>query len=217
MPPNWSWRYKITISFNVHCVIPWAWNIDYNSTLRKTFAKHMEILETWYCKFCHIWSYVNCSFLICICWFIGASSNWSWSYKMTIKFLTWIVWCHGLVILVAIQLWEDLLLNTWKYWRLGITSQKCWGMMKKQGRTNFAWSWQFDVQHGMLKLCMKSNFKATMEPLIDLHPLTQIWMIIHAFQVPTHSFFEYIKLAKVAIIHFLTSVKDDDVYHLLHF
>jgi hypothetical protein len=43
-----------------------------------------------------------------------------------------------------------------------------------------------------------------MEPLIDLHPLTQIWRIIHAFQVPTHSFFEYIKLEKVAIINFLT-------------
>jgi hypothetical protein len=56
---------------------------------------------------------------------------------------------------------------------------------------------------------MKSNFKATMEPLIDLHPLTQTWKIIHAFQVPTHLFFEYIKLAKVAIIHFLTSVKDE--------
>jgi hypothetical protein len=120
-----------------------------------------------------------------------------------------IVWCHGLVLLVAIQLWGDLLLNIWKYWRLGITSQKCWGVMKKQDRSNFACSWQFDVQHGMFKLCMKSNFKAAMEPLIDLHPPTQIWRIIHAFQVLTHSVCEYIKLAKVAITHFLTSVKDE--------
>jgi hypothetical protein len=56
---------------------------------------------------------------------------------------------------------------------------------------------------------MKSNFKAAMEPLIDLHPPTQIWRIIIAFQVLTHSFFEYIKLEKVAIIHFVTSVKDE--------
>jgi hypothetical protein len=32
--------------------------------------------------------------------------------------------------------------------------------------------WQLDAKHGMLKLCMKSNFKVAMESPFDLNPLT---------------------------------------------
>ncbi len=48
-----------------------------------------------------------------------------------------------------------------------------------------------------------------MEPPFDLNPLTCIWRTINASYILTHSFPKYLKLAKMAIVHVLSSVKDE--------
>ncbi len=48
-----------------------------------------------------------------------------------------------------------------------------------------------------------------METFLVLNPLMQIWMIIDASQVLTHSFPKYIKLTKMVVIHVLGNVKDE--------
>jgi len=64
---------------------------------------------------------------------------------------------------------------------------------------------------------MKNNSKATMEQPIDLNPLTQIWRTIDASHVFTHFFIKYLKLAKMAIVHVLRSVKDERCFSSLAF
>jgi hypothetical protein len=59
---------------------------------------------------------------------------------------------------------------------------------------------------------MKSNSKATMEPPFDLNPLTRSWRLFDAFQVFTHSFPKYLKLAKMTIVHVLRSVEDEKCF-----
>jgi hypothetical protein len=53
----------------------------------------------------------------------------------------------------------------------------------------------------MLKLYMKSNSKVAMEPPFDFNPFIHIWKTMNASHVLTHSFPEYLKLAKMAIVH----------------
>jgi hypothetical protein len=61
----------------------------------------------------------------------------------------------------------------------------------------------------MFKLYMKNNSKVAMEPPFDLNPLIHIWKTINASPILTHSFFEYFKLVEMAIVHVLSSVKDE--------
>jgi hypothetical protein len=48
-----------------------------------------------------------------------------------------------------------------------------------------------------------------METPFVLNPLMQIWMIVDAFQVLTHSFPKYIKLTKMVVVHVLGNVEDE--------
>lgn len=64
---------------------------------------------------------------------------------------------------------------------------------------------------------LKSNSRATIEQPFVLNPLTQIWKIVDASQVLTHSVPKYIKLAKMAVVHVLTSVEDECCFSFLVF
>jgi hypothetical protein len=69
----------------------------------------------------------------------------------------------------------------------------------------------------MFKLCMKNNFKATIEPRFDLDSLTRIWKTFDAFRVLTHFFPKHLKLAKMTIVHVIGSVEDEKCFssHIL--
>lgn len=56
--------------------------------------------------------------------------------------------------------------------------------------------WWLDIQPWMFKLCTKSNSMVAMESPFDFNPFTQISKMVDASSVMTHSFFEYIKLAR---------------------
>jgi hypothetical protein len=56
-----------------------------------------------------------------------------------------------------------------------------------------------------------------MESPLNLNPLMHIWRTIPAFQALTHSFFEYLKLVKMAIVHVLGSVEDECCFSTLTF
>jgi hypothetical protein len=69
----------------------------------------------------------------------------------------------------------------------------------------------------MFKLCMKSNFKATMEPPFDLNSLTQIWRTLDAFWVLTHFFPKHPKLVEMTIVHILGIVENEKCFSSLAF
>jgi hypothetical protein len=69
----------------------------------------------------------------------------------------------------------------------------------------------------MFKLCMKNNFKATIEPRFDLDSLTRIWKTFDAFRVLTHFFPKHLKLAKMTIVHVIGSVEDEKCFSSLTF
>ncbi len=64
---------------------------------------------------------------------------------------------------------------------------------------------------------MKNNSLVAMEPLFDLNPLNPIWRTIDSSWVLTHSFPEYLKLAKMAIVHVLMNVEDERCFSFLTF
>ncbi len=108
--------------------------------------------------------------------------------------------------------------NTLKYRSCGVINQKCWGCIESSFIVlPLLDHWPLDAQHGMFKLCMKNNSKATMGPLFDLNPLTCIWRTIHASCVLTYSFFKYLKLVEMAIVHVLGSIKDEHYFLFLAF
>jgi hypothetical protein len=61
--------------------------------------------------------------------------------------------------------------------------------------------WYLDFEHGMFKLCMKSNSNAILESPFDFNPLPHIWRTIHASRVLTHSFHMHFKLIEMAMVH----------------
>jgi hypothetical protein len=69
----------------------------------------------------------------------------------------------------------------------------------------------------MFKLYMKSNSKVAMEPPFDFDPFIHIWKTINASRFLTHSFLEYLKLAKMAIVHVLGNVEDEHCFSSLTF
>ena len=71
--------------------------------------------------------------------------------------------------------------------------------------------WSLDSQQGYFKIAMKSNAPAAMEPPYDVNPVTRIWRTISASRVLAHGFPEYLKLAKIALVHVIGSVEDERV------
>jgi len=57
-----------------------------------------------------------------------------------------------------------------------------------------------DVQKFRFKITMKSNAKVALGSLDIINPLTKMWRIIFHFIFPIAQHFEYVKLAKIAII-----------------
>ena len=58
---------------------------------------------------------------------------------------------------------------------------------------------------------MKSNAHVVMEPLYDINLVTIIWRTISASRVLSHGLPEYLKLAKIALVHVIGSVEDEGV------
>jgi len=72
-------------------------------------------------------------------------------------------------------------------------------------------------QGGLFKMCMKSNARVAMLPLFDLNPLTKVWRVLDGNNSLTKNFFEFIKLAEIAVTHVIGSVKDERTFSSLSF
>jgi hypothetical protein len=71
------------------------------------------------------------------------------------------------------------------------------------------------VQQAYFKLAMKSNSKAAMQPPFNENPLTQLWRTLDSASVCIYP--EYMKLAKMAVVHVLGSVQDEHCFSSLSF
>jgi hypothetical protein len=77
--------------------------------------------------------------------------------------------------------------------------------------------WSLDSQQGYFKIPMKSNTHVAMEPPYDINLVTRIWRSIFASRVLSHGFPEYLKLAKIAMVHVIGSVEDERVFSSVSF
>jgi hypothetical protein len=64
---------------------------------------------------------------------------------------------------------------------------------------------------------MKSNAPVAMEPPYENNLATRIWRIISASRVFSHGFPEYLKLAKIALVHVIRSVEYERVFSSVSF
>jgi D-arabinose 5-phosphate isomerase GutQ len=64
---------------------------------------------------------------------------------------------------------------------------------------------------------MKSNEAACMAPPFDINPLTKMWCLMTTSWVLICSFLKYVKLAKMAIVQIVSSVKDERCFSMLAF
>jgi len=64
---------------------------------------------------------------------------------------------------------------------------------------------------------MQSNVVATMEALFHANPLTQLWWILEASWILRHSFLEFFKLAKIAVVQMLGLVENKQTFFILSF
>ena len=56
-----------------------------------------------------------------------------------------------------------------------------------------------------------------MEVPYDINPITRIWRTISASRVLSHGFQEYLKLAKIRLVHVIGSVEDQCVFSSMSF
>jgi hypothetical protein len=66
-----------------------------------------------------------------------------------------------------------------------------------------------DMQYNIFKTTLQSNVVATMEAPFHVNPLTQLWRILEASYILQHSFLEFFKLAKIAIVQMLGSMENE--------
>ncbi len=84
-----------------------------------------------------------------------------------------------------------------------------------------------DVQQGLFKLTMKSNIvQAIVEVVVFtsdkvnptiINPLTWIWWVIHASKLLSNAFLEYLRVAKIAVVHVLGFVEDERCFSFVAF
>jgi hypothetical protein len=89
--------------------------------------------------------------------------------------------------------------------------------MLKFGESNYVIPPLLDCGNWMLTKECSSCVWNNLEPPFGLNPLTHIWRTIHPFRILTHSFLEYLKHAKMTIIHVLGSVKNEQSFSYLAF
>ncbi len=150
---------------------------------------HLNVLNVFYVE---VWGFASLyeSFLFA---YVGSQvqlPNWSRSWIVASSSVPWLMpWALYILNIGYSPSLRTTLSNTLKYWSCGVVNQKCCGCVESSFIIPpLLDRWQIDAQHGMFKLCMKNNSKATMEPLFDLNPLTCIWRTIHASCVLTHYF-----------------------------
>jgi hypothetical protein len=61
-------------------------------------------------------------------------------------------------------------------------------------------------------MAMKVIARQQLLPPFVLNSLTRSWRIVNASRLLTHSIAEYVKLAKIAIVHVLRSVEDESCF-----
>jgi hypothetical protein len=76
-------------------------------------------------------------------------------------------------------------------------------------------SWQLDAQQAYFKLAMKNNSQAAMQPPFNENPLTRLWRTLDSASLCIYP--EYMKLAKIVVVHVLGSVQDERCFSSLSF
>lgn len=60
-------------------------------------------------------------------------------------------------------------------------------------------------QRVLFKMCMKSNMCAIMLSLFNVYPFTKVWCVLDNNNNLIHNLGEFLKLAKMAMVHILGS------------
>jgi hypothetical protein len=76
-------------------------------------------------------------------------------------------------------------------------------------------SWQLDAQQAHFKLAMKSNSQVAMQPPFNENLLTRLWYTLDFASLCIY--LEYMKFAKIAVVHILGSVQDECCFSSLSF
>jgi len=105
--------------------------------------------------------------------------------------------------------WE--ILGTYQNFRSKLTS---WYSQYFPNNFIYKCSW-----HAILyfKIIMQSNVVAIMEAPFHANPLTQLWQIFEASRILWHSFLEFFKLAKIAVVQIMGLVEDEQTFFTLSF
>ncbi len=74
-----------------------------------------------------------------------------------------------------------------------------------------------DMQSSLFKIIMQFNVAIAMEAPFHVNPLTQLWRTLEASRILWHSFPEFFKLAKIAIVQMLGLVEDDRTFSTFSF
>lgn len=69
--------------------------------------------------------------------------------------------------------------------------------------------WDLNAQQGCFKLCMKLDYDVAMTPPYYANPLTYLWKTITKIQLLCHSFPEFVKLAKIAMVYVVGNVLNE--------
>ncbi len=88
-------------------------------------------------------------------------------------------------------------------------------------------SWDLDAQQVLFKLTMKSNIVQAMVEVValafdkvnptNINPLTCMWQVIHASQLLSNVFPQYLKVVEIAMVHVLSSIEDERCFNFVAF
>jgi len=73
------------------------------------------------------------------------------------------------------------------------------------------------TQQRIFKTAMRANSPTAMQPPFVLNPLNNLWRTLDATSCLIGEFLEYFKLAEMAVVHVLGSVKDERCFSLVNF
>jgi hypothetical protein len=74
-----------------------------------------------------------------------------------------------------------------------------------------------DIQQVFFKMTMKNQAVVTMQLLLDLNPLTQLWHMISSSRILCHNRLEHFMLVQIGNILVLASVEDERCFSALKF
>jgi hypothetical protein len=74
-----------------------------------------------------------------------------------------------------------------------------------------------DIQQVFFKMTMKNQAVVTMQLLLDLNPLTQLWHMISSSRILCHNLLEYFMFVQIGSIFILGNVEDERCFSTLKF